>query len=131
MSDEPDLPPELRDLEAKLRKARPAPLREEFCDRLKAAPSSGRSRLLPWLAAAAVLLGAVTMFLWVTHANPRPGELANRHAHPEDVGPDTPPTWLAYTRALNESPEELDRLLVAHDRQLLQPAPKLERNFTF
>jgi len=40
-----------------------------------------------------------------------------------------PPTWLAYTRAAAESPEELDRLLAAHDRRLLQSVPAWRRTF--
>jgi hypothetical protein len=126
MSDEPELPPELRDLEATLRNVRPIPLREDLRDRLKATPSTGRFRFLPWLAAAAVLLGAITTFRWLTRTVPKLDTVAS----PPVAMPDVAPTWMAYTRAWSESPEALDRLLAAHDRRLLQPAPNMEKDFT-
>jgi hypothetical protein len=132
MTQDPELPPELRDVEDQLRSVHPAPLREEFQERMRTVPPTRRIRFSLWWTAAAVLLVAATAAWMMARPAGIPERIANRRPGPEGVRPsagtEVRPTWLAYTRAAAESPEELDRLLTAHDRRLLQHAPALEKN---
>ena len=124
--------PELRELEDRLRGMPPAPLREAFRERLLARTPNRQRRVGLWLAAAAVLLCAATVTWVLVRPEPKPTQIVT--PRPEEGTPtvawaESPPTWLAYAQAAADSPEELDQLLSAHERQLLPAVPALEKNF--
>lgn len=132
MTDEPERPseePERRELEERLRGLEPAPLRDACRQRLLAIRPARTLRPVFWLVAAAVLLCAATALWMAMRTETKPREIAtppSERAAPSIARAGTPPTWLAYTRAAAVSPEELDRLLAAHEHRLLPAVGPLE-----
>lgn len=130
MKNEPEWPPELKELEEQLQSIEPAPLDDSFRRHLLARRPDRSVRLGLWLSAAAALLCAATVLWVLTRAEPAHQRVVE--PRPVDRRPGPPatalPTWLAYTRAASESPEALDRLLTDHNRQLLQNVPSLEKS---
>jgi hypothetical protein len=123
--DESNIPKELSDLEARLARRATPETDGGFRTRVLNAvthelrPAWREPRW--WIAAAACLAVAASVLLRPTHPPPA-DDSAKRPAvvRPADSLADPAPTFMAYRKALQQSPQQLDKLLTYHGYALLR-----------
>lgn len=118
--DENILPDELRDLEDRLARRAAPEADAGFRARVLAAVArelETRPRFRWWAAAAAAACLAVAAIVLLRPTDPQP-PLATERTHTVRSGPS--PTFMAYRKALAQSPEQLDELLTYHGYALLR-----------
>ena len=125
--DESNIPKELSDLEARLARRATPETDEGFRTRVLNAvthelrPAWRKPRWWIAAAAAACLVVAASVLLRPTHPPPA-DDSANGPAvvRPADSLAATAPTFMAYRKALQQSPQHLDKLLTYHGYSLLR-----------